>query len=375
MAAWIFWISAAFVVYPFAGYPLALLLLRLLFARPIQPGEIEPRVSLLIPAYNEAAVIEAKIENALALDYPPEKLEIAIASDGSKDSTVALARAAAERHHASHRVRIFDYPANRGKIVALNDTLPQLTGEIVVLTDAASILAPNAVRRLVSNFAGPRVGAAGGIYRIRGEESSLTGAQEKLYWYYESFLKRSEAALDATLGAHGSMYAIRKDLYPFPPPGTINDDWVIPVRIAQRGYRVAYDPSAVAYEEAHEMSGFGRHVRIMAGNVQQMRELAGFLWPPRPLCAFFFLSHKGLRLIAPFAMLATLGLNFLLLNAPLYRLLLAAQLAFYALAALGGIWKLHPKLLRLPFYFCRVNAAAFFGVYHALTGRRRMSWS
>ncbi len=375
MAAWIFWISAAFVVYPFAGYPLALLLLRLLFARPIHRGPIEPAVSLLIPAYNEAAVIEAKIENALSLDYPPEKLEIALASDGSTDSTVPLARARAERLSASHRLRIFDYPANRGKIVALNETVPQLTGEILVLTDAASLLAPNAIRRLVSNFADPSVGAAGGIYRIRGEDSSLTGAQEKFYWYYESFLKSSEALLDSTLGAHGSMYAIRRQLYPFPAPGTINDDWVIPVRIAQRGRRVAYDPSAVAFEEAHEMSGFGRHVRIMAGNVQQMKELLGFLWPPRPLCVFFFLSHKGLRLIAPFAMLAALLANLVLLDRPFYRFLIAGQLSFYALACLGSFWKLRPKLLRLPFYFCRVNAAAFFGLYHALTGRRRMSWS
>jgi glycosyltransferase involved in cell wall biosynthesis len=375
VAAWIFWISAALVAYPFAGYPLALFLLRLLFRHEIQRGDIEPPVSLLIPAYNEAAVIEAKIENALSLDYPPEKLEIAIASDGSKDSTVALARACAERLAAGDRIRIFDYPVNRGKIVALNDTVPQLRGELIVFSDTSAIFAPQALRRLVSNFADPKVGAAGGVYRIRSEDSSPTGAQERFYWLYESFLKRAEASLGSTLGAHGQIYAVRKHLYPFPPPGTINDDWVIPVRIAQRGCRVAYDPSAVAYEEAHEMSGFGRHVRIMAGNVQQMKELRGFLRPPRPLCVFFFLSHKGLRLVAPFAMLAALAANFLLVSEPLYRVLLAAQLAFYALAALGGIWKLQPKPLRLPFYFCRVNAAAFFGVFHALTGRRRMSWS
>ncbi len=375
VAVWIFWISAGLVVYAFAGYPLALGLLRILFAREVKRGEIEPMVSMLVPAYNEAAVIEAKIENALSLDYPNDKLEIAIASDGSKDDTVALARACAARLGAGDRVRIFDYATNRGKIAILNDTVPQLRGDIVVFSDTSAMFEPQALRRLISNFADPKVGAAGGVYRIRAEESSPTGAQEKFYWFYESFLKRAEASLGSTLGAHGQIYAVRKDLYSFPAPGTINDDWVIPVRVAQRGRRVAYDPSAVAFEEAHEMSGFGRHVRIMAGNVQQMKELLGFLWPPRPLCLFFFVSHKGLRLVSPFAMIVALAANFSLLDHPMYRALLAVQFGFYALAALGGVWKLHPKPLRLPFYFCRVNAAAFFGVYHALTGRRRMNWS
>ncbi len=375
MAAWLFWLAAGVVVYAYAGYPLLLGLLSALFGDPVRRAPVEPRVSLLVAAYNEVAVIEAKIANAVSLDYPPEKLEIAIASDGSRDATVALARACAGRLGAAERVKVFDYPRNRGKIEVLNDTVPKLAGEIIVFSDASSMFEPDALRRLVENFADPRVGAAGGVYRIRAEETAATGAQEEFYWRYESFLKRAEAEIGSTLGAHGAIYGLRKELYPFPPPGTINDDWVIPVRVAQRGWRVVYDPTARTYEEAHEMGGFARHVRIMAGNVQQLSELRGFLWPPRPMCLLFFLSHKALRVVAPFAMLAALGANLFLISGGFYRITLMLQGAFYGLAVLGSRWALHPKPLRLPYYFCRVNAAAFFGVYHALTGRRRMAWS
>ena len=372
---WPFWICVGLVVYVYVGYPLLLALLRVFFDNPVKKGPCEPSVSLLIPSYNEAAVIEKKIANSLALDYPPEKLEIVIASDGSKDSTVDLARACIERLGASARVRIFDYPANRGKIAVLNDSVPQLRGDVIVFSDASAMYEPDAIRELMANYADPRVGAAGGIYRIRETGSAQTGAQEEMYWRYESFIKVREAAMGSILGAHGTIHSLRKELYPFPPLGTINDDWVIPVRVLQRGYRVAYDPAAKTFEEAHEMTGFGRHVRIMAGNVQQLGELKRFLRPFRPRCVFYFLSHKALRLAVPFAMLAALALNLFLLDAWLYRATLAAQAVFYSLAILGAAWKLHPKILRLPYYFCRVNAAAFFGVYHAFTGRRRMAWS
>ncbi len=373
--AWCFWLSVGLVVYVYVGYPLLLAGLRVFFDNPVKRAPIEPSVSLLIPAYNEASVIEAKIENALELDYPAEKLEIAIASDGSRDETVEKARACAERLGVAGRVRIFAYTENRGKVAALNDTVPRLSGEVVVFSDASAMFEPDALRHLVANFADPHVGAAGGIYRIRREETAATGAQEEMYWRYESFLKSQEAAMGSVLGLHGTIHSLRRELYPYPPPGTINDDWVIPVRVLQLGYRVVYDPRARTYEEAHEMSGFGRHVRIMAGNVQQLGELRGFLRPLRPRSLLYFLSHKALRLVAPFAMLAALTANLLLLDELLYRVTLMLQVAFYGLAVLGSAWRLRPKLLRLPYYFCRVNAAAFLGVYHALTGRRRLSWS
>ena len=350
-----------------------LAVLRRVAKRPVAKAPIEPSVSLLVAAYNEADVIEAKIRNALSLDYPTELLEIAIACDGPTDATTAIAqRVAAEI--GGGRVRVFAYPANRGKLFALNDTVPQLSGDILAFSDASSMLAPDAMRALVANFADEDVGATSGVYRVlRGEDASL-GKQEDFYWKYETYLKLAEADVGSILGCHGSLYAIRRSLYPYPKPGTINDDYVIPMRILSLGFRVAYEPAAVAYEEAHEMGGFSRRVRIMTGNFEQLREMKALMRPLRLGPLFFFLSHKAGRLVVPLAMLAMLVSNGFLLDRPFFRVVFALQLAFYALVLLGALVALRPKILRLPFYFCMINAAAFLGMYHALRGGRSLAW-
>ena len=369
----ILWASAAVAAYVYIGFPVVLAVLRRFARHPVRKGPIEPTVSVLVAAYNEADVIEAKIRNSLALDYPADRIDIAIACDGPTDGTTEIAtRVAAEIGQG--RVRVFAYPKNRGKLYVLNDTVRELTGEIVVLTDAASMLATDAVRRLIENFADPRVGAVSGVYRItRGDDATL-GTQEDFYWRYETFLKEAEGDVGSILGCHGALYALRRALYPYPAPSTINDDYVIPMRILQAGYRVAYDSSAVATEEAHEMAGFSRRVRIMTGNFQQLSELGALLQPLRPGPLFFFLSHKAGRLVVPLAMLGMLISNAFLLDRPFYRGLFAAQLLFYALVLLGALIRLRPKILRLPYYFCMINAAAFVGMYYALRGGRTLAW-
>jgi cellulose synthase/poly-beta-1,6-N-acetylglucosamine synthase-like glycosyltransferase len=366
----VFWTAVAAPVYAYLGYPLTLVLLRLVIYHKVRKHPIEPLVSLLIPAYNEADVIEQKIRNSLALDYPPDKLEIVIACDGPKDGTAGIARRAA----AGTSIRILEYPVNRGKIPTLNAAVRELRGEIVVFSDAAAMLYPDSVRNLVANFADPEVGAVSGKYTvIRADEVDI-GKSEDLYWKYETYLKTQESELSSTLGAHGHLHAIRRELYPFPAPGTINDDYVIPVSVLAKQYRAVYEPAAIVYEAAREMTGFGRRVRIMAGNLQQIREIKGLFSPLQPLLLFFFLSHKAIRLMVPFAMVAALVANLFLLGSPVYFALLCAQAGFYGLALVGTAWRLKPKILMLPFYFCMINAAVFFGLYHALTSRRRMAW-
>jgi glycosyltransferase involved in cell wall biosynthesis len=366
----LFWLAAAAAFYVYVGYPLLLRLLGLLRPRPVAKRPIEPDVSLLVSAYNEGDVIEEKIRNALALDYPPDRLEIAIASDGSTDGTAAIAaRLAAE----DGRVRVFAYEIRRGKTAVLNETVPRLRGEIVAFSDASSMLEPTALRALVASFADPGVGAVSGVYRVRKKEEAHLGTQEDFYWRYETFLRKQEAVLGAMQGAHGSLYAIRKRLYSFPPPTTINDDWVIPGRVLSQGYRIAYEPAAVAWEEAREMGGFSRRVRIMTGNCEQLREARALLWPPRVLPLFVLASHKLGRLLVPFAMVVLIAANAALLDSPLYAWTWRLQLAFYALVLAGAIVRLRPRLLRLPYYFCMVNAAAFVGIFHALGGRR-VAW-
>lgn len=369
----VLWASALVAAYIYIGFPLLLGFLQRFARRPVAKRAIEPTVSVLVAAYNEAKVIEAKIRNSVALDYPADRIDIAIACDGPKDDTTAIAQRTAASI-GEGRVRVFAYPRNRGKLYVLNDTMRELTGEIVVFTDAASMLDRDAVRRLVENFGDPKVGAVSGVYRIvRGDDAAL-GNQEDLYWKYETFLKEAEGDVSSILGCHGALYAIRRDLYPYPAPTTINDDYVIPMRILQQGYRVAYDSSAVAREEAHEMSGFSRRVRIMTGNFQQLSELKALLNPLRPGPAFFFLSHKAGRLIVPIAMIAMLVANLFLLGEPFYRTVFWAQLTFYGLVVLGALVRLKPKILRLPYYFCMINAAAFLGMYYALRGGRALAW-
>jgi poly-beta-1,6-N-acetyl-D-glucosamine synthase len=363
----VFWIAVWVPLYAFLGYPLVLLALRLGIHREVRKSPICPFVSLLIPAYNEARTIARKIENSLALDYPSDRIEIVVVCDGSSDRTVDIAQ-------AGPGVRVLALPRNRGKVAALNAAVPGLRGEIIVFSDASAILAPDAVRRLVENFADSTVGAACGRYRVVKPNEVNIGASEDLYWRYEGFLKGQESRLSSTLGAHGHLHAIRRELYPFPPAETVNDDYVIPLAVLGRGFRAVYEPAAAVFEEAREMTGFGRRIRIVAGNLQQLRHLRQFLWPCQPLPLFFFLSHKVVRLFVPLAMLAALAANLCLAGRQPYRALLGVQLMFYALAGLGLTGRLRPRALRLPFYFCMVNSAAFFGVYHALTRRRNMAW-
>jgi cellulose synthase/poly-beta-1,6-N-acetylglucosamine synthase-like glycosyltransferase len=366
----IFWLAVAVPIYAYLGYPLLLLALGRLIRRPVQKAPVQPAISLLIPAHNEARVIERKILNSLLLDYPIDRLEIVIVSDGSTDETERVAR----RFEAGRRVRVIALVPNRGKMDALNCAVPLVKGEILVFSDASAMLAPDSLRLLVENFADPSVGAVSGLYKITRPAEVTIGASENLYWEYETFLKTQESQLASTLGGHGQLHAIRRELYPFPSPETINDDYVIPLSVIARGFRAVYEPAALVYEEAREMTGFARRIRIMTGNLQQLRHVPELLHPLRPLPLFFFVSHKIARLVAPFAMLAALIANLFLLSSACFQALFWMQIAFYALAAIGITGRLRPRALALPFYFCMLNASAFFAFYHLLTRRRSMAW-
>ena len=368
-SAIVFWASTLLIFYVFVGYPLLLWLFQLLFHRPVRKDTIEPSVSVLIAAYNEADVIGQKIRNSFALDYPAECLEIVVASDGSSDATAQIVRSLIPKAGQT-TLRLLDYPENRGKLTVLNESIPQLSGEIVVFSDASSMVDPTALRHLIANFADTRVGAVSGVYKVLRKEVANLGPQEDLYWKYETFLKVQEAKLGALTGAHGSLYAMRRSLYPFPPAGTINDDFVIPTSVLRHNLRIAYEPKAVAFEEAEEMEGFGRRVRITAGNVSQLREIKGLLRPFRPVVLFCFLSHKAARLAVPLAMVAAFVSTLLLLGSPLYNWLMVGQIAFYGLALAGAFVRLKPRVLRLPYYFCKINASLFVWLYYLVSKRK-----
>ena len=374
MWALLFWISLGALAYGFVGYPCLLALLARWRPRPVARGDVEPSVSLIIPAYNEAPVIAAKIENALALDYPPGKLEILVASDGSTDGTESAAG-----RYRDRGVRVMAYPVRRGKLHLLNDVVPRAAGEIVAFSDASGMLNRAALRALVRNFADPAVGCVTGRYRFGEPPRTPREQGEHLYFGWEGFLRRNESRCGSTLGAHGALYAIRRALYPRVGPHLINDDFLIPMRITEQGYRTVYEPEAVVYERGR-VSGRGeflRRVRIAVGNWQQAFALLPLLHPRHGLVALQFFSHKWLRGVLQAPLLLALLASSALADGALYRWALLAQVAFYACGALGyavrdrGIGR---RLLHLPFYFLMGNLAYLAGMWRFLVGRREVRW-
>ena len=368
----VFWASLLTLAYGYAGYPVLVWVLARRFGRELARRPITPPVSLLIPAYNEAAHIETKLRNSLALDYPKDRLEIVVASDGSTDETNAIAK-----RFEPQGIRLIVMRDNIGKSALLSRTVPLLRGELVIFSDASSELEPGALRRLVSNFADPRVGCVSGLYRLKGQHD-LRGEGEGLYWRYETFLKRQESRLHSILGAHGAFYGIRKALFQRFGESEINDDYLVPMRVIAQGYRAAYEPGAVAWErETASVQGeFSRRRRIAAGNCQQIVVLRRMLSPFYGWVAFCFFSHKVLRTLAPL-LLASLLISSLGLPSPWGPLWLAAQALLYASALAGYLCYRRGRRIRwlaAPFYFCFGNAAMLAGLLRYLRHRDQVTW-
>jgi glycosyltransferase involved in cell wall biosynthesis len=369
---WLFWLLLGLVTFAYVAYPLLLAAAVRVVRRAPKKADVTPSVTLLVPAYNEEHALGPKLESCLALDYPRDKLQVLVLCDGCTDKTATVAAAFA---HRGIEVAAFD--ENRGKLAVLRDGIVIARGEIVAFSDAASRLEPDSLRQLVRGFADPAVGCVSGVYRVLRPETAQLGGEEGFYWRYETFIKQCESDLGSILGAHGSLYAIRRGLCPDLGRIRVNDDYEIPVHIVAGGHRAVYEPCAVACEEAAEMGGFSRRVRIAVGNYRQLRLLGLLLWPPRPWLLIEFLSHKVLRLLGPWCLLGALVANAFLTGA-FYRSLLAAQGLFYALALAGWVVKRRRPsvpLVKLPYYFCMINAAYLVGLVRLLTTRGRVRWN
>jgi cellulose synthase/poly-beta-1,6-N-acetylglucosamine synthase-like glycosyltransferase len=369
------WLCAAAVGYAYVGYPLLVFVLSRLFGRKPAAGTPDdlPTVSLLVAAHNEAGIIAARVRNALATDYPADKFEVVIATDGCTDATAAAARGIDDP-----RVRVIEYAVNRGKSSVLNASVPQLNGEIVMLSDANTFTDPDAVRRLVAHFADADVGAVCG--RLILSETAGSRNADSLYWRYETFLKKCESRLGALLGANGGIYAIRRDVFAPIPPNTIVDDFVIPLDARLRtGCRIVYEPAAVAHEETPDTvkAEFHRRARIGAGGFQCVGLLWRLLNPLHGWVSFAFVSHKLLRWVGPFFLAGMLAFNLLLVDQPFYVATLVAQLLFYATAV---VMKFVPptvkvlKPLRLTTMFAGMNAALMLGFWRWVKGIRVGTW-
>ena len=370
-AALIFWAAVAMVGYVYLGYPLVLRAWAALARKQVATAPCEPRVCLLIAAHDEAAVMSRKLENSLSLDYPAGRLTVVVASDGSADGTNEIVRALAPR------VQLRAYDTRRGKIAAINEAMQSIDSDVVVLSDANTFLRPDAVRRLVSNFADPEVGAVSGDVVLTGERAALAGSED-LYYRYERHLQRLESEVGSLVGVDGALYAVRARLFLPPPSDTILDDMAIPMAILRSGYRVVFEAEALA-EEAGSGSAteeFWRKVRVVAGAVQfLMRPDSGI--PVRRVQALFTLiSHKALRWLSPaFAAIAFMASAVLAPSSAFFQAVFLLECAMLAIGAAGCVPALRKvRFVALAHYLCLVQVAAAVGLARGLAGRQPVAW-
>jgi cellulose synthase/poly-beta-1,6-N-acetylglucosamine synthase-like glycosyltransferase len=380
-----FWLCVLLVVYAYVLYP-CLLFWAYAFAqvqrdwrylvtrrnrRAGSPGreELLP-ASLIIPAYNEEACLREKLANIQEIDYPAEKLEVVIVSDGSTDGTIDILNGVSDP-----RIQKIILPVRKGKSNALNEAVKRSRNGILILSDASTLFAPDAARNLVRRFDDARVGAACGSLQFQGSEESRQ--TEGVYWKYESMLRLMETRLGATLTASGAIYALRRECYPVLSADTLIEDFVIPMNARRLGYKVTYDPEAVATEfSASSVGGeFTRRVRLAAGSFRALGQLIRTRQSAFTLWAF--LSHKFLRWIVPFLLIGLLITNTLLLGHWFYDALFGMQIMFYFWAGVGFMLR-HRQgrmpFVRISYFVVAMNLAYLVGFVRYVSGRGQATW-
>ncbi|HUT24175.1 MAG TPA: glycosyltransferase family 2 protein [Sumerlaeia bacterium] len=386
-----FWCSLLVLFFTYFGYPLLLILLAPFWRRSpaAATAAIEPAVSIIVPVRDESSHAESKLRNCAQIDYPPEKTEILVIDDGSADDTLERVEAARQEVGKNgRRLRVISLGNRLGKAAAVNRGAREAGGEILVFSDADTLVSSASVRSLVAPFADPSVGCVAGRYVPGGARGRNAGGLG-LYWRYENFLRLKESQMGGLLGASGALYAVRKRLYVPLDANLINDDFVVPMNVTAQGYRSVYEPSAEAIEDASQTElEFSRRVRIMAGNCQHLwmfRHLA--LRPSQWRTAFLLFCHKFLRVISPFWMAGLAASNAALLAAEsspewlrfLYRGAFGLQVLFYTLALAGCLTRKRKspasRLVALPYYFAMIHVAALWGICRFFFRRAQVPWS
>jgi len=380
-------LSGVLVVYHHVAFPILLRALVRRWSRPVANPEARgfvarphdaglPMVALVVPAYDEAAVIADKIRNLATLDYPADRLRVILACDGCSDDTVERALAAHAEPECAHlklEVRVFT--ENRGKIAVLNDVLPTLDCELIALSDTSALISVDALLVAAHHFEDPSVGVVAGTYHLL--EPGSEG--EASYWRYQTAVKIGEAALGAPLGVHGAFYLLRAPLFEVLPADTINDDFMLPMAIVARGYRAIYEPemAALELERASTALDASRRRRIAAGNLQQAWRMRHLLHPRHRGVALAFASGKALRALMPFLLMLLLVGSLLLAPAShLFALLAAGQVIAYAVALHHHrhVGQPAPRAVVLIHYLVNGHWAGLIGGLRYLAGLERGRW-
>jgi len=370
----IFWASAGMLMYVYLGYPALLVLLASFCRRPSKQPGYYPTISVLIAAYNEETHIGQKLAETLALEYPLDKMEILVVSDGSADRTDEIVKSCQDP-----RVKLLRIDARRGKTNAQNEGVKQCRGEVIVFSDATAVYHPKALQYLACHYEDAQVGAVSGRYQYfdpQGE--SPTGLGSVAFWNYENLIKKLQSRISTLTGCSGCIYSVRKSIYT-PLPAASCSDLVEPLHVVRNGYRVMFEDRALAYEETTKSSGeeFGMRVRVVTRGIRgilSVHELLNF-WK-HGWISFQLISHKVLRWLVPFSLIVLLLSNAALVKIPVYRLLFVLQILFYSFGLLSMLIPLHRrwKPLGIPLYFCTLNAAALFGIFEILRGQKYVVW-
>lgn len=376
----LFWICLTLLGYTYVGYGILLWLIRKF------KGEVEvpqlrqeelPTLTFLVAAYNEEYIIEEKIRNSLALDYPKDRIQYLFVTDGSDDRTRELIQLhpEIECHHRPERC---------GKIAAVNRVMPSAKGSITIFSDANAMLNKAALRHIVKHYQNPKVGAVAGEKRVTMEEKdSASSAGESLYWRYESTLRKWDGDVYSVMGAAGELFSIRTDLYEKVEEDTLIEDFVMTMKLLRKGYKIAYAPDAYACEEGSEDTSeeLKRKVRISAGGLQASWRLRDLAHPVKhPWVAFQFLSHRVFRwTAAPISLLVLAVIHPILMwqEGGFYALSFIFHVGCYVLALVGAILarkKIKIKVAFVPYYFLMMNFSVFLGFNRLIKGRQSTIW-
>ena len=369
-----YWVNAALIFYTYAGYSILVLILSRFFSNEVKKADAYPRVTFLITAYNEEKNIANKLQNTLSLDYPADRLEILVASDGSTDRTDLIVKEFAQRG-----VRLIRVEGRVGKTETQNQAVKVATGEVVIFSDATTVYERHAIKNIVRNYADPSTGAVSGRYEYFNPTGASIGIGTILFWKYENLIKRSQTRIRTITGCCGCIYSVRRDLYTPLPPDIISD-LVEPLKILEKGYRIVFEPEAIAHEETTEKTKeeFHMRIRVISRGMRGLLYMKALFNPfKHGFVAFQLISHKLLRWLIPLFVVLLFLSNIFLVGGPFYATTLVVQIMFYGMALIGWIgerydWKL--KLLSIPLYFITVNIASMISLFKTIKGYKAVTW-
>jgi cellulose synthase/poly-beta-1,6-N-acetylglucosamine synthase-like glycosyltransferase len=360
----------------YLGYPILLKIISLFYSRAtkIDPA-FTPFVSMIISAYNEDKILEKKIQNCLHLEYPKDKLEILIGSDGSTDQTNKILQKV-----TGTNIKPFLFTERRGKAQVLNSLIDNAIGNIIIFSDANTIYKPDAIRKLVRHFVDESIGGVCGRLILVNPLKDNWKNSETVYWRYENFIKKLEGKIQTVIGANGAIYALRKNLFqPLSDSKIIVDDFVISLKAVINGYDILYDEQAQAFEtiSPNIKDEFLRKVRIGVSNFNALIELEKLLNPLLGFPSFGFWLHKVIRWFIPFLLMLLYISNMFLLDQSFFCWVFICQNIFYSLAVIGYFaenWQWFPKIFLIPYYFSSINLALLIGFFKFLRKQQTLTW-